>query len=573
MDPEADELLRDLERREGIAGRREIPVPDFMDADDATEYLGDGGKEASYGYGEPPGGSVTPPPSVQPWSRAIRERSGTGDKGVAPSTRRFPNEGSRHGRRQSEGPLLDGPPLREPATDDDCRTPWYRDYGRVVHSASFRRLQAKTRILGVGEGDFHRTRLTHTLEVSQTGESIRNRLHRDHGGNDSDDIGKWLPDSALIRAICLTHDLGHPPFGHDGEVALNRCMLGEGGFEGNGQTLRTVLGAVKYPAPHNAVSNGEAYPDHRRGLSGEPVFGAAGFEPPKRYPDDGRGDVVRGWLANGLDEWGRFSKFEERQGKHHKTEHKSLDASIMELADDIAYGVHDLEDAISLGIIDRRTFREWFEECGRRSAVEPLLDAPKVGPGFEVLVDRPFSRQTHERKQVIGRLVGAFVGAVKVIPDRQFQTPLFKHQASLAYPEKARAPETLQRIAGDRVIECVEVQRLRFRGQRMVTELFHAFATDPKRLLDGRDHRRSTDGGGDTPIERVVCDHIAGMTDDHAVGRYRQLFVPGAGSVFDRLLAAERERLETVRTPARDHHPPANRDGDQKNGLCAGMTS
>ncbi|MCY4197230.1 MAG: anti-phage deoxyguanosine triphosphatase [Rhodobacteraceae bacterium] len=442
---------------------------------------------------------------------------------------------------------------REPATDDDYRTPWYRDYGRVVHSASFRRLQAKTQILGVGEGDFHRTRLTHTLEVSQIGESIRKRLHHGHGGKNNKHIRKWLPDSALIRAICLTHDLGHPPFGHDGEVALNRCMLGKSGFEGNGQTLRiitrlekhtedhgmnltrrAVLGAIKYPAPYKDVNNEKAYPNYRRDLSGEPVFRAAGFEPPKCYLDDEDLDIVQSWLAAGLDEWQKFSDIQKRQCKHHTTQHKSLDASIMELADDIAYGVHDLEDAISLRIMDRRMFQEWFEECGRLSAIEPLLDSAGIGPEFVNLVDRLFSRQTHERKQVMGHLVGVFVGAVEIIDDPHFQTPLFKFRVALKDPEK-QAVKTLKQMIRACVIERVEVQQLRFKGQKIVTELFHAFATDPKRLLDERDYRRSTKGGGDIPIERVICDYIAGMTDAYATERYRQLFDPRAGSVFDRL--------------------------------------
>ena len=435
---------------------------------------------------------------------------------------------------------------------NDYRTPWYRDYGRVVHSASFRRLQAKTQILGVGEGDFHRTRLTHTLEVSQIGESIRSRLHRDYRGKDNKHVRKWLPDSALIRAICLTHDLGHPPFGHDGEVALNRCMLGKGGFEGNGQTLRvitklekhteahgmnltrrTVLGAIKYPAPHNAVNNEEAYPDYRRDLSGEPVFRAAGFEPPKCYLDDEDKDVVRGWLADGLDEWDAFAKLKSiDQGGHGKTVHKSLDASIMELADDIAYGVHDLEDTIGLKLIRRQDFEESLEECGWEGTIEPLPDGMEFG--WRGFMDRLFSRHTHERKRVIGKLVDVLIRAVVIDTHPEFPTPIFRYRAALAHPER-EALDTLKRIVHKRVIESVEVQRLRFKGQRIVTELFHAFATDPERLIDEWLDRLSKANGDGTSAERVIRDYIAGMTDDYATERYRQLFMPGAGSVFDRL--------------------------------------
>ena len=164
--------------------------------------------------------------------------------------------------------------------DDQLRKPWERDYARVVHSASFRRLQTKTQIFGAGEHDFYRTRLTHSLEVSQIGVSITKTLSRRPAKDCC--AKKWLPDPMLIQAICLAHDLGHPPFGHGGEVALNRCMLDVAGrpdpcnppddkfkgngFEGNGQTLRiitklenstekygmdltrrVVLGTIKYP--------------------------------------------------------------------------------------------------------------------------------------------------------------------------------------------------------------------------------------------------------------------------------------------------------------------------------------
>ena len=127
---------------------------------------------------------------------------------------------------------------RDGGVTKDGRTPYERDYARVVHSAAFRRLQAKTQVLGVGDSDFYRTRLTHSMEVSQIGEGIARRFIKDAKG-DADTLAV-LPDPILIRTICLAHDLGHPPFGHGGEIALNRCMIEHGGFEGNGQTLRIM---------------------------------------------------------------------------------------------------------------------------------------------------------------------------------------------------------------------------------------------------------------------------------------------------------------------------------------------
>ena len=159
----------------------------------------------------------------------------------------------------------------QPYRSGDVRSQFDRDEARLIHSAAFRRLQSKTQVLGLGESDFYRTRLTHSMEVAQIGRGIVQYLskkkkfkeHKDH-----------LPDISLITAICLAHDIGHPPFGHGGEVALNYCMRDYGGFEGNGQTLRILgkldkytadhglnptrrmlLGVLKYPASYNDLVN------------------------------------------------------------------------------------------------------------------------------------------------------------------------------------------------------------------------------------------------------------------------------------------------------------------------------
>ena len=157
------------------------------------------------------------------------------------------------------------------AQSQDARDEADIDYARVVHSASFRRLQGKTQILNLGDSDFYRTRLTHSLEVAQIAEAIARQFRKDFKAHPA---FNHLPGASTIRAIALTHDLGHPPFGHGGEVALNYCMRNDGGFEGNGQTLRiltklekfsaksganmtrrTLLGVLKYPVSFSIVFN------------------------------------------------------------------------------------------------------------------------------------------------------------------------------------------------------------------------------------------------------------------------------------------------------------------------------
>lgn len=180
---------------------------------------------------------------------------------------------------------------------EDAREDADIDYARVIHSASFRRLQGKTQILNLGDSDFYRTRLTHSLEVEQIAGGIAKQLgksFRDH------DATRHLPHGGLIHAVGCTHDLGHPPFGHGGEVALNYCMRDNGGFEGNGQTLRiltrletfsagaganltrrTLLGVLKYPVAYSAVRNPKIVPAMANGPTAIKVLDLRASKPPK----------------------------------------------------------------------------------------------------------------------------------------------------------------------------------------------------------------------------------------------------------------------------------------------------
>jgi dGTPase len=154
---------------------------------------------------------------------------------------------------------------------DDARGPFDADYARVVHSGSFRRLQGKTQILNLGDSDFYRTRLTHSLEVAQIAGSVMRQLEKDCSNHPAHE---FLPQLSLIQTAGYCHDLGHPPFGHGGEVALNYCMRSDGGFEGNGQTLRiltrlenfsqndgadlsrrALLAVLKYPVSYTRACN------------------------------------------------------------------------------------------------------------------------------------------------------------------------------------------------------------------------------------------------------------------------------------------------------------------------------
>ncbi|WP_279146569.1 dGTP triphosphohydrolase [Photobacterium carnosum] len=174
------------------------------------------------------------------------------------------------------------------------RDEYVRDRARIIHSAFFRRLQGKTQVLGLGESDFYRTRLTHSLEVGQIGTGIAEFLREKYPADVDADIAGLIPEQNLIDAIGLAHDIGHPPFGHGGEVALNYSMRDHAGFEGKAQTLRictklgeysdneglnltrrTLLGLIKYPAYYNDVVTDDLYQKGGNGINLD------SFHPPK----------------------------------------------------------------------------------------------------------------------------------------------------------------------------------------------------------------------------------------------------------------------------------------------------
>ncbi len=424
---------------------------------------------------------------------------------------------------------------------NDVRSEWERDYARVIHSAAFRRLQSKTQVLGLGESDFYRTRLTHSMEVAQIGVGIVRRLEQNN--KHTPEIAKILPRSALMSAICLAHDMGHPPFGHGGEVALNICMRKFGGFEGNGQTLRilsrldkytakdglnptrrVLLGVLKYPASYSATENSDAYGDiaDRRWLSQ-----ASGQHPPKCYMDD-ESDVVE-WILQPLCDMDKdeFVKTQSSDSEHRKPLHKSLDTSIMELADDISYSLHDLEDAISLGMVTREDWTQHNEKNETRFEV--------CKADLSEMTEDLFSEESYRRKNAIGGLVHKFISNIELRESQisSAKCELIKWNAYMDENHKTLRKHIFE-LVKKKVIKSCNVQQLEFKGQKLVVELFEALQSDPTRLLPASTLKRYklTPEG---KKNRVICDFIAGMTDEYATRLYEKLYYPHKGSIFDRL--------------------------------------
>ena len=380
--------------------------------------------------------------------------------------------------------------------------------------------------MGVGEGDFHRTRLTHSIEASEIGEGLLGSLKRQLAL--PKDAREWLPPRQLLVAACLAHDLGHPPFGHGGEKALHAQMVNCGGFEGNGQTLRIVtrlekyklskgmnptrrlvLALLKYPAPYSAFDTTQ-FPT----------------TPPKCYFDT-ETQIVE-WAFGppfNVDEVKQFGAARNSEGK---PACRTLDSSLMEVADDIAYAVHDLEDIVARGmvrsgdVIDR--LKPVFREFG-----------PRIGSGDKAVSLCDFEKRVFdtsvERKRFIGKLVNLFVTSATVKGRDEYSHPLLKFYIAFDAPVEALL-NALKDLTYRLVIRRAAVQQLERRGQRVVTALFEELSQAPTQLIPKASWEAFD--GSDT-VKRRVCDYIAGMTDHFAEKIYKRLFIPGEGSSHDEL--------------------------------------
>lgn len=422
----------------------------------------------------------------------------------------------------------------------DHRTSYQRDKARILHSAAFRRLQAKTQVLGVGMSDFYRTRLTHSLEASQIGQGIAAQLRSKYP-----DLTQHLDlNDTLIEALCLAHDIGHPPYGHGGEVALHYMMRNHGGFEGNGQTFRivtklepytadhgmnlsrrTLLGLIKYPnyLPQlNRPPQGQEMTSHRE-------VKASLWHPPKGLYECDQASFE--WLLEGLTphDSKHFMQFTSTTKSHHKTLYKSFDCSIMELADDIAYGIHDLEDAIVMGIVNQSQF---FQEVAK-----PLLnlDIDWMNKYIEELSEKLFSHHHHERKDAIGALVNCFITHIEITEIApEFEQDLLKYNATFQAPFN-HALSIFKTYVYNRVIRKPEIQMLEYKGQQIVMELFQAFASDPQRLLPDNTCQRWLEAHEAGNGYRVIADYISGMTDGFASKLYSTLFMPSSAASGEKM--------------------------------------
>jgi len=351
---------------------------------------------------------------------------------------------------------------RYPEPPPRGRSEFQRDRDRIIHSTAFRRLEYKTQVFVNHEGDLFRTRLTHSLEVAQIGRSIARRLRLDED---------------LTEAIALAHDLGHTPFGHAGQDALNACMRPYGGFEHNLQSLRVV--------------------DHL-----EQRYG--GFDGLNLTFETREGILKHCALrvARTMGEIG--ARFVKRQ-------RPSLEAQIANLADEVAYNNHDVDDGLRSGLIR-------LEELA-----EVRIFARHMRAALREFPDLRGRRLIHETvRRMIDTLVTDLIRqternirahAPRNLEDIRRAPALVAFSAGVA-----REQQELKRFLREKLYRHYRVARMSAKAKRIVTELFQAFRDDP-RLLPPEFQVRATE---DTP--RAIADYIAGMTDRYAILEHRRLY-------------------------------------------------
>lgn len=426
----------------------------------------------------------------------------------------------------------------------EARIVYQRDRARVIHSAAFRRLQAKTQIFGLNESDFYRTRLTHSMEVAQIGSGLVEQLITVGEGKD---YLNWLPSFYLMEAICLAHDLGHPPFGHGGETALNYMMRNHGGFEGNAQTLRIIaklgeytdkngidlsrratLGILKYPQFYDDVI--ELNPSYYQAIQQEDsidfkTLSMTDWKPPKSLYNEEK--EVFNWVLGLFSEQDKqnFTTSEASKKGHAKTLHKALDTTILELSDDIAYGIHDLEDAVAMGMVPKTLWQTEVME-------NPIMQQnPLWG---DEMTERLFSDRSKGRKHAISHMVGIMIESITMVENDTFEHPLLRYQAVLGKSEMA-VLELLKDFVYNFVITMPEVKGMEYKGQLIVLDLFKSLRANPQSLLPRNTYKKYQQASSERVEHRIICDYIAGMTNTYASRLYEKLFTASQGSIFDRL--------------------------------------
>jgi dGTPase len=363
-----------------------------------------------------------------------------------------------------------------PEAASRTRNAFARDRDRIIHSTAFRRLKEKTQVFVAHEGDHYRTRLTHSLEVSQIARSLAHALRIDQD---------------LAETVALAHDLGHPPFGHAGEDELQLQMEPFGGFDHNVQTFRVVTKLeVRYPAFDGL------------NLSWETLEGVVKHNGPVTHKLDEPAWKAIAEFAPGWDL--RLDSF------------ASLEAQAAAIADDIAYNNHDVDDGVQAGLF----------------TLADLADVPLIGPVLHrTRKDWPDLSERMLRLEAVRRMIGVMIDDVLTETERRIA------EDDIVSTDDVRAARRtlvqfsdamladlgqLRRFLFERMYRHYRVNRTRSQARRILAEMFQLFMAEPEVMPDEWRERASTED--EHRRARAVCDYIAGMTDRYAIEEHRKLF-------------------------------------------------
>jgi len=363
-----------------------------------------------------------------------------------------------------------------PEEDSPTRNCFQRDRDRVIHSSAFRRLKHKTQVFFIHEGDHFRTRLTHTLEVAQIARSMARYLQ---------------VQEDLAEAVALAHDLGHPPFAHCGEDALQDCLVMWGGFNHNDQSLRVVTRLEKHYAEFDGLN-----------LSWEVLEGLAKHNGPLQGTTPPTIAEINGKMDLQLNSW------------------PSLEAQIGNLSDDIAYNNHDIDDGLRAGFFK----------------IQDLFPLPVVGDiAREVHQKYPKLDRTRRGNEIVRRLLGVMVN--DVLAETQRRLEQHKPQSAddirnagmpmVAFSEKMLpAVNAIRKFLMDNLYRHYSVNRMRLKMGNVVKELFETYREQPQCLPKEWQAAIAKEGGDETAKCRIILDYVSGMTDRYALKEHKKLFDP-----------------------------------------------
>jgi dGTPase len=457
------------------------------------------------------------------------------------------------------------------------RTPWRRDYARLIHSAAFRRLQGKTQLFPGRESDFFRNRLTHSLEVAQIAKSIALKVNYENKYFTKNPI-----NADLVETAALAHDLGHPPFGHNGEHALDDCMKTDGGFEGNAQTLRILAKLEKRQTKGDdldlevPILNGD---DNRAGLNLTFRTLAAVLKYDNEIPAHRKKSqsVVKGYYYTEKDVVAQIKK---HLGVSEHTPLKTIECSIMDLADDIAYSTYDIEDAFKANFLSPVSMMavEYSRAERIASEVKKRLKKAypdKTGPEVDFSIDDVFltimecfkdiwgfgtstleefkrgdwspeiatssiaststlasnkmASNGYYRSRITSEFVGQYIRSVNIEFNKE--SPLLSKV--VVDVKTFKRIELLKIFAFNALIMSPMLKVSEYRGKDIVKQIFRALTDDDGYLLMPSDFQELyLELNHPAQKKRVICDFIAGMTDRYAVQFYGRLFGTNPETIF-----------------------------------------